>query len=332
MPKIEFNDGIVKYKPNQKGVYRIKNEIKAAYKINANGWNSAYDQYSIDKSADKFRIAIIGDSYVEATEVNFDESLAERLENKLGKNHFEVYRFGISGAPMSQYLHMLRKEVIKYNPDLVVVVLVHNDFNESYEFLQGTYGSNFMKLQINDADSVVEVEPKQFVKPWYTFIRESATWRYLAMRQKMPYNYLKDLLLGNKIYYQANISMDSVRRNKIKNEIATNYIFRKIKEFCDSKNARLLLVMNGVMDVVYNTVNKDESYKTGGLSLNEIAKKAAQQNRIDFIDLEPVFEADFNKNQKRFTFTSDGHWNAYGHEVAANVIFDYVKNNTLHEK
>jgi len=332
MPKIDFADGLVKYKPNQKGIYRIKDEINAVYKINANGWNSANDQYFINKPVDRFRIAIVGDSYVEATEVNFDESLAEKLENKLGKERFEVYRFGISGAPMSQYLHMLRKEVMKYNPDLVIVVLVHNDFNESYEFLQGTYASNFMKLQIEDTGDVTEVEPRQFIRPWYNPIRESATWRYLAIRQKIPYNYLKDLLLGNKIYYQANISIDSIKKNRIKNEIATNYIFKKMKEICENRGAKLLLIMNGVTEVVYGTVNKNESYKRGGLSLNQIAKDAAQQNGIDFIDLEPVFEKDYKENKKRFTFINDGHWNVYGHEVVANTIFDYVKNNALFRK
>lgn len=332
IPRIDFADGLVKYKPNQKGIYRIKDEINAVYKINANGWNSANDQYFINKPVDRFRIAIVGDSYVEATEVNFDESLAEKLENKLGKERFEVYRFGISGAPMSQYLHMLRKEVMKYNPDLVIVVLVHNDFNESYEFLQGTYASNFMKLQIEDTGDVTEVEPRQFIRPWYNPIRGSATWRYLATRQKIPYNYLKDLLLGNKIYYQANISIDSIKKNRIKNEIATNYIFKKMKEICENRGAKLLLIMNGVTEVVYGTVNKNESYKREGLSLNQIAKDAAQQNSIYFIDLEPVFEKDYKENKKRFTFINDGHWNVYGHEVVANTIFDYVKNNALFRK
>lgn len=325
MPKIEFADGIVKYKPNQTGVYRVKNEIKATYKINANGWNSAYDQYSVDKPIEKFRIAIIGDSYVEATEVNFNESLAERLENKLGKERFEVYRFGISGAPMSQYLHILRKEAGKYNPDLVVVILVHNDFDESYRFLRGSYASNFMKLKIDNNDSIMEIHPAQFIVPWYTTIRNSAIWRYLAIRQKIPYNRLKDLLLGNNQKYQANILTTSLISRR-KNELVTNYIFKEMKEYCDNKGIKLLVIMNGVMEVVYNMIDKGNSYKTGALSLNEIAKKAAQQNSVDFIDLEPILEVDFKQNHKRFTFINDGHWNEYGHEVVANVIFQYIKN------
>ena len=72
------------------------------------------------------RVAIIGDSFVEALQVPYDKSVAEQLEKKLG-HEFEVYRFGIGGAPMSQYLHMMRQEVLSYKPDVVIVILVEND-------------------------------------------------------------------------------------------------------------------------------------------------------------------------------------------------------------
>ncbi len=329
LPKVNFVNGVVKYKPHQEGIYRIKNEVRATYKINAEGWNSIHAQYNINKTPGKYRIAIIGDSYVEALEVDFDKSLAEALENELGKEYFEVYRFGISGAPMSQYLHVLKKEVSKYSPDLIVIVIHHNDFNESYEFLSGTYASNFMKLKITDG-GVYEEEPTQFIVPWYTSLRDSATWRYLAFRQKIPYNYLKDLLLGNKAnYYQANILVNSLESYKIKNETATNYIFRKMKEHCDERKAVLLIVMQAVPEVVYGKSDKDESYKKGALNLNVIAQNAARQNGIDFIDLEPIFENDYKQNQKRFTFINDGHWNEYGHKIVADVIYQYIKEKPL---
>ncbi len=324
MPELDFVDGVVKYKPNQQGIYRVKNEIKAVYKINANGWNSIHAQYNIENPVNKYRTAIIGDSFVEGFVVNYDEGIDKGLENKLGKGQFEVYRFGISGAPMSQYLHILRKEVIKYQPDLVVVVLVHNDFDESYRYLRGTYASNFMKLKI-DGDDVFEAPPTRFQRLWYTPIRGTAMWRYLAYRQQIPYHYLKDLLFGNKREYQANIAIDSIEGKKLKNEIATNYIFKKMKEFCDKRGIELLIIIDGDRKAIYDNINMDELYKTGALSLNLIAKKAAQQNGISFIDLHPVFGADFKKNQKRFDFKSDGHWDTYGYEVVADVIYRYIK-------
>ena len=59
-PENEFTGGVIKYKPFQKGVYRIKNAIRANYKINANGWNSGYDRYEPKKTQGKYRIAVVG--------------------------------------------------------------------------------------------------------------------------------------------------------------------------------------------------------------------------------------------------------------------------------
>ncbi|MDO8281262.1 MAG: SGNH/GDSL hydrolase family protein [Thermodesulfovibrionia bacterium] len=330
-PKLDFVNGVIKYTPNQTGVFRVKNEVAAKYRVNANGWNSGHDNYTLKKNSDKYRIAVIGDSYVEAHVLDFDVSLSEKLESKLGNNKFEVYRFGISGAPMSQYLHMLRNEVMKYEPDLVIVILVHNDFDESYEFLQGSYASNFMKLKIENGD-VIEEEPKQFVRPWYSSLRESAIWRYLVFRQKIPIDYIKDILLGNKIYYQGNISITAINAKKTSNEIVTNYVFSEMKELCDNNNAELLIVMGGVTEVVYGMVDKVESVKAGALSLNLIAKEAARQNGIDFLDLEPVFEDYYKQKQKRLTFIHDGHWNEFGHEIAANAIYEYMNKQDTFEK
>lgn len=322
-PKLDFVNGVIKYAPNQTGVFRVKNEVAAKYRVNANGWNSGHASYTLKKDLDKYRIAVIGDSYVEAHVLDFDSSLSEKLENKLGNKKFEVYRYGISGAPMSQYLHMLRNEVIKYEPDLVIVMLVHNDFDESYEFLQGSYASNFMKFKILNG-AVFEEQPRQFQRPWYTPLRESAIWRYLVFRQKIPVDYIKDILLGNKIYYQGNISINAINAKKTNNEIVTNYVFREMKKICDNNKAELLIVMGGVTEVVYGMVDKTESFKAGALSLNLIAREAARRNGIDFLDLESVFEDFYKQKQKRLTFIHDGHWNEYGHEIAANAIYQYM--------
>lgn len=323
MPALDFVNGIVQYKPDQEGVYRVKNEIAAHYRINDNGWNSAYDRYDLAKHPGKNRIAIIGDSYVEATEVDYNKSFAERIQEKLGKNEYEVYRFGISGAPLSQYLYMMRKEVVKYNPDFLIVVVVHNDFDESYKYLEGTYGSNFMKFDITNG-RVQEKEPARLIKPWYSFIRGSATWRYLVFRQKLPYRYLKDMLLANDLEFQANISTAAVDWED-ENKIATEYAFSEIKKICDAIHADMVIVMNGVMEVVYGKIPKEESRRNGALVLNDLARETAGRIGIDFIDLETVFEDDYHQNRKRLTFINDGHWNEYGHEIVARVASEYIR-------
>jgi hypothetical protein len=61
------------------------------------------------------------------------EGFPEVIERELTRAGVaaEVLRFGMDGAPLSQYLHVLRHEVRAFKPDVVLVQLIHNDFDES---------------------------------------------------------------------------------------------------------------------------------------------------------------------------------------------------------
>jgi hypothetical protein len=50
----------------------------------------------------------------------------------------------------------------------------------------------------------------------------------------------------------------------------------------------------------------------------------SQGRGADFkvVDMEPLFLADYAAHRRRFEHSTDGHWNAYGHEVAAAAVRD----------
>ena len=78
----EMSPRVLKYISNQNGVYRLHDEINAEFKINANGWNSGHDEYSLDKNDGIKRICIVGDSYVEAVQVAFEDTFHQILSKK----------------------------------------------------------------------------------------------------------------------------------------------------------------------------------------------------------------------------------------------------------
>ncbi len=330
-PALQFANSIIKYIPNQTGTYRVKNEIRSRFRINSNGWNSRHDSYQRGKTPGKYRIALIGDSYVEALMVDYDKSLAEQLEQILGTNGSEVYRFAISGASLSQYLHMLRQEVIKYSPDLVIIVLVHNDFDESYKYQQGVYTNSFMKLRLESNQVNSEILPVQFQKPWYSFLRNSATWRFLAYRHKVRFQLLRDIILRKPTKnkqnqrYQANINISDMDRKYSKNKLAADYIFKNIKETCEKHDSQLLLIIDGDRNSIYQHLDRRKLYAEGALSLNRLAKSIAEKYDIPFIDLHPIFENDYRVNHKRFDFLTDAHWNSYAHRLVAEILARYMQ-------
>jgi hypothetical protein len=78
--------------------------------------------------------------------------------------------------------------------------------------------------------------------------------------------------------------------------------------------ARLLLAMDGHRLAIYRGTDSP------ALALNRIAEETAQRHHIPFVDLQPVFAADWQSEHRRFDFDADGHWNEHGHAVAAAAI------------
>lgn len=112
-------------------------EIKAHWRVNNMHWNYPLD-YSPGK--DKKLIAVIGDSYIEAFQVDADKKYPCVLRDMIN-NEYEVYAFGISGAPLSQYLNISRYVKRHFKPDIIIFNIVHNDFDESiYQLNPGAIG------------------------------------------------------------------------------------------------------------------------------------------------------------------------------------------------
>ncbi|MFQ5785492.1 MAG: SGNH/GDSL hydrolase family protein [Alphaproteobacteria bacterium] len=93
--------------------------------INREGFRDR--EHSLAKPAGGFRIAVLGDSYTEAraipTEKTFWSILERRLKTcaALAGRPVEVLNFGVSGYGTTQELITLRRHVLKYRPDLVLL-------------------------------------------------------------------------------------------------------------------------------------------------------------------------------------------------------------------
>ena len=109
------------------------------------GWRDL--ERTVEKPANTYRVALIGDSATESLQVpleqvwatiaekqiNQDLATASKQTNQPNKKppHVEVINFGVSGYSTSQELLLLQKEVVKYKPDLIVVLYSRGDSDES---------------------------------------------------------------------------------------------------------------------------------------------------------------------------------------------------------
>jgi lysophospholipase L1-like esterase len=107
--------------------------------INADGLNSERD-YSVVKSNRTYRIIALGDSFTYGVGVNTKETWPARLEDVLNTNlhcsqfdQYEVLNLGVPGYDLQYEKTRFKQKGLKYNPDMVLWMVLENDFTEVYE-------------------------------------------------------------------------------------------------------------------------------------------------------------------------------------------------------
>lgn len=109
--------------------------------VNARGWRDR--EHAQAKPPGTFRIAVLGDSYVEALHVAREAAFWSVLEKELAVcprfsgREVEVIAFGVSGYGTAQELIAMQREVWAYSPDLVVLAFVSgNDVRNNSRVLE----------------------------------------------------------------------------------------------------------------------------------------------------------------------------------------------------
>ena len=89
--------------------------------------------YPLERTPGTWRILALGDSYTQGAGVHAPDVFTERLEQLLndarspGSPAYEVINCGVSGYSTEDELVLYERHVARYNPDLVLLMMVSND-------------------------------------------------------------------------------------------------------------------------------------------------------------------------------------------------------------
>lgn len=329
--------GLIKYAPRQSGTWRIQNNIEAKYQINDQGWNSGLTDYPVERSDQLLRIAIIGDSYIEALQVPFDSSLAELIQ----KRHptLEVFRFGISGAPLSQYIRIYEAEVATYQPDMVIFNVVHNDFLESQLGTQDSLFSNsFYKWVLAEDGSFTTAPAQAYRRDWKSFLKQTNTYGYLVTRRQTSMESFRALLrfLSSKskatkeIDFMANVPIQDLADPRIPQlaNIFASEISRINSEL--RQTPKILILLDGPRGL------NSEQCKTNALSprlvpVRDALKRASAAQNYSFLDLSEPFRRAECERGAALKIPNDGHWTQDAHNLVAHLIWHNFLKNTVND-
>ncbi|MGH7933786.1 MAG: SGNH/GDSL hydrolase family protein, partial [Candidatus Binataceae bacterium] len=111
-------------------------------RINNDGFRGP--DYTLAKPRNTIRVAVLGDSYVEAMQVPEDETFTAIIQRELADcprlkgSRIQAMNFGVAGYGTAQELMTLKHKVWKYSPDIVVLaVFLGNDIRNNSSALEG---------------------------------------------------------------------------------------------------------------------------------------------------------------------------------------------------
>src|SRR3989339_586837 len=115
-----------RHRPGMSGTWTIENP--GHFTINSYGFRDV--EWKLQKEK-KYRVAVLGDSFAEALQVDLEQSFPKLIELSLGS--VEVMNFGIRGQGQVEELLTYRHYVRPFKPDLVVLCFFPgNDFVENW--------------------------------------------------------------------------------------------------------------------------------------------------------------------------------------------------------
>ena len=139
----------MKLKPGRRGRSILPGVYDVAVEVNSAGFRDR--EHAIAKPPGTKRVVLLGDSFLEAVQVPFEDSVAAALERGLVARGIpaEVVSLGVSGAGTLREYLALREYGLRHSPDLVVLLFVENDVSDNSQRLQG---ATFMPYARLDAD------------------------------------------------------------------------------------------------------------------------------------------------------------------------------------
>ena len=293
-----------------------------ARKIRINNVGFRNDQ-DYTKSGSGPLIAAIGDSYVEAVQVDYEDTFYGSLAQKLDKKA-RVYSFGYSGAPLSQYLAWAQYATQTFGADHLNFTIISNDFDESLSWHRPREG--FLLYKKCEEKTYCLHRDKYQIGPFRPIVEASAFARYLVFNlqvmelvKKVRQNWSASKTENQEEIYVANVKANVDEQHLAESKKAVDFFFRDLPKYTGLKPNKITFTLDGRF---YE--DSDKQFESSYFAkMRRYFTKTARAKGYKVIDMKPVFADHFSQNGQYFEFEHDKHWNELGHQLVAEELYKY---------
>jgi hypothetical protein len=140
--------GLIEPSRDREIAYQLKPNLHTYFKMvrfKTNSKGLRDKEYSIAKPKNTIRVAVVGDSLTMPAGVDIEDAYHSILEEELNTScptkNYEFINFAVGGYYLSQYWAVIRKKVMDWDPDIILIGFCeYNDFEIPPDKLfDGTY-------------------------------------------------------------------------------------------------------------------------------------------------------------------------------------------------
>jgi lysophospholipase L1-like esterase len=351
-PSIVDQDVGYALRPGAEGWW--KREGLTYVKINSDGFHDR--EHTIAKPADTFRIAVVGDSFVEAFQVPLEKAFWSVMERKLQecppaeRSKVEVLSFGVSGFSTARELIQLQKRVWQYSPDVIILLFTTgNDVRDNSRTLNAFPNQPLPyfvyqdgRLILDDSLVVARNRTLTFRLQQSSFGR-AFNWaqnhvRLLGLIYTVREAYQTSSQVPERMKYlssQSETGLDSEVYDRPATPEwedawrVTEGLLVEMRNEVRAKGANFLVV-TGSMGI---QVNPDANVRQGFMNRlgirslfypDERIKALGEREGFGVLNLAPTLQDYATRNGVMLHGTGDtkgrGHWNEAGHQLAGELI------------
>jgi len=237
---------------------------------------------------------------------------------------------------------------MKYNPDLVILLFSSNDvrFN-SMDLSEDNFRPYFdlncgelvqVKTPAEQPHSSFKSVLRSLFPKMYHFLSVTAvenpvTKSILIKLGAINADY-NSTTIEEKIPVDFKVYSEEYDQNWKKAWNITEKLILDMNNYVEKNGAEFLLVAGASREQVHadwweETLNAYPDMRKVGWDLdkpNKILERFSAENGINYVNLLPAFREEANKTEQRLFYHYDGHWNEYGHRIAAQEIYEKLVN------
>lgn len=329
--------------PNQEGRYVYGQQVNARYHFNAQGWNHV-DDYVQQKPVGARRVCIVGDSMIEALQVNPEQSMFVHAAAGMSTPDRPVqwYAFGCSGWGTGAEEAAIRHYLLEYQPDVVILMFVQNDPMDCSPYL-AKLESFKPRYTLGENHELIREFPGFWKpSPLRRLAAKSALVRYFWIQKR-----IMDRFRRNRIRQAANAPLrrgaqKSMKASETRDAQKKTWelieaILAECKRECEARGATFAVAFRGhyklldaaVANQEYAPPDREVDPYCFGERVDDMGRDfvgpICKRQQIAYLDLTDALMANMASKGKSHHFSDDVHYNAEAHKVVADALSEWVE-------